>query len=183
MNPIARLLILMAGLDMPQVQLPVFPAGCKEINANLAFERRDEQVTYFNGHLPVFTHEAADLQSFRFFTTQLIVNGTATQGEIVAAFGVPLITVKRYVKRFGQGGGKAMFEPPKRRQGTKLDAARLAQAQQLLDEGLSVPDVSQQLGVLASTLHKAIDHGRLKVLKKRLPPSFQNVAARRPSVG
>src|SRR5580765_2105064 len=183
MNPIARLLILMAGSDMPQVQLPVFPAGCREINANLAFERRDEQIIYFNGHLPVFTHEAADLQSFRFFTTQLIVNGTATQGEIVAAFGVPLTTVKRCVKRYRQGGSKAMFEPPKRRQGTKLDASRLAQAQQLLDEGMSVPVLSQQLGVLASTLHKAIDHGRLKVVKKRLPQPFPAVAAHKPSVG
>ena len=77
----------MAGSDMPQVQLPVFPAGCQQINANLAFERRSEQITYFNGHLPVFTHEAADLQSFRLFTTQLIINCSATQSEIVAAFG------------------------------------------------------------------------------------------------
>lgn len=181
MNPIARLLSLMAGWDMPQVQLPLFPAGCREINASLAFERRDEQIIYFNGHLPVFTHEAGDLQSFRLFTTQLIVNGTATQGEIVAAFGVPLTTVKRCVKRYRQGGSKAMFAPPKRRQGTRLDAPRLAQAQQGLDEGMGVPALSRQLGVLPSTLHKAIDHGRLKAVKKTLPPSPQSVAARRPS--
>jgi len=182
MNPIAQLLSLMVRSDMPQVQLPVFPAGCREINANLAFERREEQIIYFNGHLPVFTHQAADLQSFRLFTTQLIVNGTATQGQIVAAFGVPLTTVKRYVKRYRQGGSKAMFAPPKRRQGTKLDAPRLAQAQQLLEAGMGVPALSQQLGVLASTLHKAIDHGRLKVVKKTLPQSLQGVAPRRPSV-
>jgi hypothetical protein len=38
---------------MPQVQLPVFPAGAQTINADLAFECRDHQVTYFTGHLPV----------------------------------------------------------------------------------------------------------------------------------
>ena len=38
---------------MPQVQLPVFPAGTTEINESLAFEHRDGQVVYFNGHLPV----------------------------------------------------------------------------------------------------------------------------------
>lgn len=168
-------------MDMPQVQLPVFPAGAQEINANLAFERRDEQVVYFNGHLPVFTHEVSDLASFRLFTTQLIVNGVATQSEIVAAFGVPLTTVKRCVKRYRQGGSKAMFEPPKRRAGTKLDTQRLAQAQQLLDEGVKVPALSKQLGVLPSTLHKAIDHGRLKVKKKKR--LLTNVAPLRPSVG
>jgi hypothetical protein len=75
---------------MPQLQLPVFPVGTTAINPELAFERREEPVVYFNGHLPVFTHTANDLASFRFFTTQLIVNGTASQGEIVKAFGVPL---------------------------------------------------------------------------------------------
>ena len=80
---------------MPQLQLPVFPAGTTAINPELAFERREDQVVYFNGHLPVFPHTTQDLASFRFFTTQLIVNGTASQGEIVKAFGVPLTTVKR----------------------------------------------------------------------------------------
>lgn len=182
MNPVAWILASMAGLDMPQVQLPVFPAGCREINASVAFERRDEQVTYFNGHLPVFTHPAGDLQSFRLFTTQLIVNGVATQGEIVAAFGVPLTTVKRCVKRYRQGGSKAMFEPRRRREGTKLDTQRLAQAQQLLDEGVKVPALSKQLAVLPSTLHKAIDHGRLKVIKKKTPRQIlKDVAPLRPS--
>jgi len=42
-----------------------------------------------NGHLPVFTHGVEDLASFRLFTSQLIINGTATQGQINQAFGVP----------------------------------------------------------------------------------------------
>ena len=84
---------------MPQVQLPVFPADATLINDALACQCRDGQAVYLNGHLPVFTHATADLASFRFFTTQLIVNGTATQGEIARAFGVPRGTVKRCVKR------------------------------------------------------------------------------------
>jgi transposase len=174
--------ILVAESAMPQIQLPVFPAGSQNINGDLAFERRDHQVTYFNGHLPVFTHAADDLSSFRFFTTQLIVNGSATQGEIVQAFGVSLTTVKRCVKRYRQGGAKALFAPPARRSGTKLNAERLAQAQQLLDEGFGVPEISRQLGVLASTLHKAIAHGRLRGNKKKsLAPMRGPKAALKPS--
>jgi hypothetical protein len=89
---------------MPQVQLPMFPDGAQNINRDLAFTCRDRQVTCFNGQLPVFTHPADDLPGFRLFTTQLIVNGTATQDEVVRAFGVSVTTVKRYVKKCRQGG-------------------------------------------------------------------------------
>lgn len=154
---------------MPQIQLPVFPAGSTEINAELAFECRDHQVTYFNGQLPVFTHAADDVASFRFFTTQLIINGSASQSEIVRAFGVPLTTVKRYTGKCRREGGKAFFGPPHRRSGSRLTPERLAEAQRLLDEGWGVPALSRHLGVLASTLHKAIHSGRLQVHKKKLP--------------
>jgi hypothetical protein len=152
---------------MPQLQLPVFPAGTKSINEVLAFECRHDQVVYYNGHLPVFTHRKDDVGSFRFFTTQLIVNGTATQGQIVQAFGVPLRTVKRYCQRYRQSGASAFFQPAKRREGSRLTPERLAAAQGLLDQGLGVPAISRQLEILASTLHKAIDDGRLKAIKKK----------------
>jgi transposase len=156
---------------MPQLQLPVFPVGTTAINAELAFERQADQVVYFNGHLPVFTHSAQDLASFRFFTTQLIVNGTASQGDIVKAFGVPLTTVKRCSRLYRERGASAFFKPPARRQGHRLTPEKLAQAQALLDEGKTVPAISTQLGILASTLHKAIDDGRLKQFKKKTPAS------------
>jgi len=152
---------------MPQVQLPLFSVGTKPITSELAFERREDQVVYFNGQLPVFTHPVEDLASFRLFTTQLIVNGTATQGEIVKAFGVPVITVKRCCRQYREGGASVFFKPPARRQGHRLTAERLAQAQALLDAGRSVPVISAQLNILASTLHKAIDDGRLKQVKKK----------------
>jgi hypothetical protein len=42
---------------MPQVQLPIFPAGVTHINSEIAFEERDGKVYYFNGDLTVFVHE------------------------------------------------------------------------------------------------------------------------------
>jgi len=153
---------------MPQLQLPVFPVGTTAINAELAFERRGDQVVYFNGHLPVFTHTSKDIASFRFFTTQLIVNGTASQGEIVKAFGVPLTTVKRCCRLYREQGASGFFKPPARRHGHRLTPEKLAEAQSLLDEGKTVPATSVQLGILASTLHKAIDDGRLKQFKKKI---------------
>jgi transposase len=152
---------------MPQVQLPLFASGTTEINEALAFERREDQVVYFNGHLPVFTHRSDDLGSFRLFTTQLIVNGTATQGQIVRAFGVPLTTVKRGCRAYRERGAAAFFKPAARREGRRLTVERLAQAQRLLDQGQTVPQISVALGILPTTLHKARDDGRLRGAKKK----------------
>jgi hypothetical protein len=80
---------------MPQAQLPLFADGMTPINEVIGFERREGKVYYFNGHLPVFVHEESDLRSFRFISTQLIINGTASQAEVARAFHVPLVTVKR----------------------------------------------------------------------------------------
>lgn len=155
---------------MPQVQLPVFPQGTTHLTAELAFERRADQITYFNGHLPVFTHGAGDLASFRFFTTQLIINGTASYGEVAKAFGVPPRTLKRYTKRYREHGAEAFFKPLEKRRGHRLTPEVLTQAQTMLDEGLGVPQISQQLNVLQTTLHKAIGAGRLRASKKKTNP-------------
>jgi hypothetical protein len=41
---------------MPQLHLPMFPTGVTHITSELAFEKKDGCITYFNGHMPVFTH-------------------------------------------------------------------------------------------------------------------------------
>jgi hypothetical protein len=107
---------------MPQVQLPLFRAGTTHLNLDLAFACRAGQATYFNGHLPVFMHAQTDLASFRLFTSQLVVNGSATQGEIRRGFGVPKVAVQRVVDKYRAGGAAAFFVPPKRRMGRKLRA-------------------------------------------------------------
>ena len=74
-----------ASLGMPQLQLPIFPTSSCAITPELAFLQRDGSVVYFNGHLPVFSHAPDDIASFRFFTSQLIANGLASQSQISRA--------------------------------------------------------------------------------------------------
>ena len=40
-------------LAMPQLQLPIFPAGAEEINRNIGVQCKDGMVVYIHGHLPV----------------------------------------------------------------------------------------------------------------------------------
>jgi predicted transcriptional regulator len=147
---------------MPQMQLPIFPAGLTAITNEIGFQSQDGSVVYFHGHLPVFQHATGDVQSFRLFTSQLIAQGTVSQTDIVKAFGVPLITVKRYVKLLREKGSKGFFATPKRRSAPVLTIDKLTKVQALLDAGKSVPEIAKETQVRADTLHKAIGAGRLK---------------------
>jgi len=151
---------------MPQVQLPVFPNGSVEINAGLACRTEGEQVVYYNGHMPVFTHARNDLASFRLFTAQLIVQGSATQGDIHRAFGVPLVAIKRSTKLYRERSAAGFFAPKARREGPRLNADKLEQARALLVQGHPLAVVARETGVLADTLRKAIQAQRLPAVKK-----------------
>lgn len=149
------------------MQLPVFPAGAAEINRVIAVQKEETTVCYIHGHLPVFQHEEQDVQSFRMFTSQMIVNGTVKPKEIVKAFGVPMVTVKRYVKLYRDHGAKGFYQTkPRHSSASVLKGETGEKAQQLLDKGRSVPEVAEELNLLGNTLHKAIRAGRLRGPKK-----------------
>ena len=80
---------------------------------------------------------------------------------------MPLTTVKRCCRLYRERGAAAFFKPAARRQGHRLTPERLREAQRLLDQGLRVPQISAQLNLLPTTLHKALDDGRLQPLKKK----------------
>mgnify|MGYP001587382429 CR=1 FL=1 len=156
---------------MPQLQLPMFPAGVTEINSRIAVQKDAGTVWYIHGHLPVFQHAEEDVRSFRMFTSQMIAGGVVKPKEIVQTFGVPMITVKRYVKLYRDQGAKGFYDrKPRHSSASVLKRKVLEQAQRLLDEGRSVPEVAGELKVLANTLHQAIRAGRLRGgLKKTMP--------------
>ena len=94
---------------MPQTSLPFFPEDIHLINSSIGFLKRDGIVYYFSGSMPVYQHAEKDIRSFRLFTTQLFINGNAKQSEIVRAFGVTSISVKRWVKKYRHEGPQAFF--------------------------------------------------------------------------
>jgi len=103
------ILLLAEKITMPQLSLPFFPEEMEYINSNLGFQKNNGTVFYFNGHMPVYQHPEGDIQSFRLFTSQIVINGNAKQSEIVRAFKVSSISVKRWVKKYREYGAQAFF--------------------------------------------------------------------------
>jgi transposase-like protein len=125
-------------------------------------------VSYFYGTLPVFTHDAKDVKSFRLFTSQLYLEGKVKQADLVRVFGVSAISVKRAVKRLQREGPGGFWRPRPKRGPSVLTAAVLGQVQALLDQGCSLQEVAQELSLKYDTLQKAVRAGRVHLpLKKR----------------
>jgi hypothetical protein len=53
----------------------MFPFGVTPVTTLLAFIKEDNNITYFNGSLPVFSHREEDIESFRMITAQFCING------------------------------------------------------------------------------------------------------------
>src|SRR5437879_10962448 len=163
---------------MPEPYLPLFPADVTSINPHLSFAKREGRVYYFNGPMPVFSHEEKDYASFRMFTSQLVEDGNCTQAEIVRAFGISAISMKRYVKKYREGGPARFFQKKPTRSATVLTAEVMAQAQEKLNEDQAPAEVAQALGIKADTLSKAMRAGRLvRPVKKRSSPALQQKPA------
>ena len=147
---------------MPQVQLPIFPEGVTHINAELAFRREQDEVVYFNGSMPVFTHDVNDVKTFKMITSQFCVKGNVKQADIARAFGIPAITVKRAVKKYRKEGVSGFYKKKKVRTATVLTESVLLSAQQKLDDGKNRAAVASELGINYETFKKAFTDGRLK---------------------
>lgn len=95
--------------NMTQTRLPFFPEEIELINQYIGFQKQNGTVYYFNGAMPIYQHPECDYASFRLFTSQLVVNGNVKQVEIVRAFNVSAISVKRWVKKYREEGAESFF--------------------------------------------------------------------------
>jgi transposase-like protein len=147
---------------MPQGILPIFPPGTTCINDVLSFDLRDDLVTYYNGLMPVFSHQKDDIQTFRLILSQFFINGNATQAELIKATHIPSITLKRAVKKYREEGSKGFFTEPKRGGPRVLTPDVISEVENLLGEGLEENEIAVQLNLKLDTLNKAIRQRRIK---------------------
>ncbi len=146
-----------------QLQLPIFPAGSKMISHCVGVYEQSGLVQYIVNGLPVYAHGSEDLQSFRFFFSNLISQGLCTQGEVRKAFSITTDYVSRAYRLYKKEGGAGFFKPENRHGYCyKLIGANLAKAQGLLDEGRNQSATALAVGVSESAIRYAIKTGNLK---------------------
>ncbi len=104
---------------MTQLQLPIFHPGAHPITSELGYLRENNQIVYLNGMMPVFTHETTDVASFKMIVCQFYINGTARQVDIIKAFGINPLAMKRWVKKYREDGPKAFYAPRRTRKKSK----------------------------------------------------------------
>jgi transposase-like protein len=159
---------------MPQLHLPMFPNGVTHITNELAFEKKDGKITYFNGHMPVFFHAEDDIASFRMITGQFCASGYAKQSDITRAFGVTPISVKRSVKLYREKGIRGFYAPRATRGAAVLVDEVVVQVEELLAGGASVAEVATTLGLKRNTVEKAIREGRIRAPVKKNSPTLHH---------
>ena len=148
---------------MGQQILPLYIEGENQINEKIHYEydKETETIYYYLYCHPLYSHCVNEKISFQLVTAQLIVYGHCRNFEIVNAFGVPSISVKRAVKKYRTGGISAFFKERPTRGSKVLTDEVLLEAQKLLDEGEARTDAAQKLGLKSNTLSKAIQAGKL----------------------
>ena len=104
---------------MPQMQLPIFHEGVHLITPHLGYQREGTDIVYLHGMMPVFLHQSDDMASFRMIVSQFYINGNAKQAQLVKAFAINPLALKRWVKKYREGGPKAFYEARGRRPPTQ----------------------------------------------------------------
>src|SRR5215210_8807627 len=97
-----------------QLQLPIFPIDCKMISSSVGVCEKDDIVQYLVNGLPVYSHGKEDLQSFRYFTSNLICQGLCRQTDVERCFCVSPDSVRRSVKKLRTEGAQAFFSSENR---------------------------------------------------------------------
>lgn len=146
-----------------QLLLPIFPRDTKLINDSLGVYYRDGTVTYLHSGSPIFSHSSEDLRSFRYITSNFILQGLCTRKEIASTFHVTIDSVYSSIKNLKRKGEEFFFGPEHRHgHGHKLVGEKLNKAQCCLDKGMSQSATARQVGVGEGTIRYAIQVSKLK---------------------
>lgn len=143
--------------------LPLFPDNLKMVNYQVGFKQMDDFVHYFVNGMPVYCHEKADKNGYRFVLATLVNNKFCSITELSEALGVNKKNVERYAKALREKGMSHFFNRKETRgQCHKFTAEKITEAQRLLDLGHSQQGTAKTIGVSESAIRYHIKAGTLK---------------------
>src|SRR5215470_16571928 len=124
------------------------PSNTVVINPRCSLRIDDDQRVIVVGGLPVHHYCAQDAVAEAYAMVFLVDSGFAQQTEVARAFDRSVRTVRRYQRRYAQGGMEALArEAGWRRSRRRISGKRLHSIEMLKSQGLSHRVVAHRLGV------------------------------------
>jgi transposase len=146
-----------------QLQLPFFPKEATLVSQVLGVYERDGIVQYIVNGLPVYCHEADNMSSFRFITSNFIARKLCRKADVERCFGVSESSVQRWYNVYLREGERGFFGTDGRKGiPTKMVDSRLQRIQTKIDQGQSVNSIAAAEGVAEATIRYWKQKGYLK---------------------
>lgn len=153
-------------IKIMQMQLPIFPADTRLVNATLGIRCEDDMVYYLHNGSPIFCHAQSNINHYRFICGNLVASNLCRASELADTLGVNRRAIERYAKKHRENGTDVYFNKGDRRgQCFKMTPEMLSKAQVLLDQSLSQEEISRQLHISSSCIRDHIKKGTLKKMK------------------
>lgn len=154
-----------------QLRLPLFPKDAALISDCLGVYEKEGVVQYILNGIPVYSHRVNDYNSFRYITSNFIVQGNCLKSEVERCFHVSPESVTKWHKKFVEVGGAAFFGDDARKGGKshKIIGDVRLRIQSKLDKGQSNLSIAKEEGLTESAIRYAIKMGYLKKSPADIP--------------
>ncbi len=133
------------------------PEGTCFINGRCLVLSRDNRRVVLVSGMPIAQYALDDCMSEAHAMVNLVELGWADQNDVAKAFGYSVRTLRRYQRRFAEGGlaalGRPMGCPPGY---PRLATSRRTQIQKLKAEGCSHHEIARQLGITRPAVRKTL---------------------------
>ena len=147
------------------MQLPIFPSGTKLINERLGVQVDSEKtVWYLLFGSPIYSHDSADQDKFRYVTSQLVEYGHCSQADLSDFFQISLSSIQRYLKIFREKAEAGFFPGHGKKGGLryKMTPDVVDKIQKLIDRGDSQSAIARKFKISEGTIRYQIKQGVLK---------------------
>ncbi|MCX6013369.1 MAG: hypothetical protein NTV30_08180, partial [Chloroflexi bacterium] len=133
------------------------------ITPTLGVREHKGSVFYLHCGVPIYSHEANDLNMFRYVTSNLLLQGLCNNQDIADTFHVSTDSVSRWKKKLAEQGEVIFFKEESRHgRSHKLLPDVLDRIQRKLDEKRNASSIAKEEGISEGSIRYAIRLGRLK---------------------
>jgi transposase len=133
------------------------PEGMQVINERCRFVTRDGHRVVVVSGIPIAQYALEDRMSEAHAMVSLVDLGWADQNDVAQAFGCAARTLRRYQRRFAEGGLAALGHPNGYPRGlARLAASRQSRIQHLKAQGCSHHDIARQLSISVPAVRKTL---------------------------